>query len=927
MALLIRQKFDSVVSAPIGSNQDFSSVSALANGGWVVTWQSNQAGNYDIYQSVYAADGTLAVDTSGNFIANQKIVTAATNHQQMSAVAGLAGGGWVVIWETIQNNGTTDLRQAVYNPDGSYVGETIVSAAGNSQAAPSVSALPAGGYVLVWQTKENGNNDIHQRVYNANGTPLGPETVVTKASSNQTFPSVSVLSNGGWVVTWETQGSGGTSDIHQRVYAPNGTPLGPETVVSEAANNQYAPSVTALPNGGWVVTWQTDESSNGGADIHQRIYAADGTLVGNEIIVTEAANTQSAPVVTALFDDPDDPNDGGWVVSWQTDEATTNSFNVHQRVYKADGTLLFAEEVVSQAANNQGLPSIAALAGGGWVVTWRTDEAAAGSYDIRQRVYGVLTAAADEVIGDGADDTLTITATTFTPGDALDGGAGLDTLILAGGGLFDFTRATVNNFEVLRTTEAPLAIHNGLNASTVVKLSNTTYAQFQTLDATAGTLDIFELTDATLTDPQKAALFTQGFEVVYDSAGGPYYDPAANKPNVVFPADSVLEDSGPVQVTIIRSDADDSDATETSHYKIDAIIGGILYLDAAGTQAVDAGSFVASAGKETLLYFKPDADFFGQASFSITASKSDTDDGLGPSATTTAALTVTPVNDAPTDIALTGAAVREAAATGTVIGTLTGADVDGAAGHAFTLINDAGGRFAIVGNQLVVKNGVKLDYEQARTHTVTVRLTDGDFVIDKVLSVSVSNMSPEYIVGTAAADVIVGGSGSDRLTGAAGNDILKGGSNNDILKGDAGRDTLRGDAGNDKLWGGLSNDTLTGGSGKDIFVFNTKLGTATTDRTVNLDTITDFSVPYDTIWLDNAIFRKLGSGTLTSPKKLSSKFFTIGDKAKDKDDYLIYNNKTGYLSYDADGSGTGKAVEFAKLKAGLKITYADFYVI
>ena len=91
------------------------------------------------------------------------------------------------------------------------------------------------------------------------------------------------------VVTWETQG-GGTSNIHQRAYGANGAPIGLETVVSEANNNQFAPSVTALPSGGWVVTWQTDETSNGGADIHQRVYAANGALVGNEIIVSEPTN-------------------------------------------------------------------------------------------------------------------------------------------------------------------------------------------------------------------------------------------------------------------------------------------------------------------------------------------------------------------------------------------------------------------------------------------------------------------------------------------------------------------------------------------------------------------------------------------------------------------------------------------------------------
>ena len=50
-------------------------------------------------------------------------------------------------------------------------------------------------------------------------------------------------------------------------------------------------------------------------------------------------------------------------------------------------------------------------------------------------------------------------------------------------------------------------------------------------------------------------------------------------------------------------------------------------------------------------------------------------------------------------------------------------------------------------------------------------------------------------------------------------------------------------------------------------------------------------------------------------------------KAKDKNDYVIYNNKKGVLSYDADGSGKGKAVEIATLSKNLKMTYKDFFVI
>ena len=96
---------------------------------------------------------------------------------------------------------------------------------------------------------------------------------------------------------------------------------------------------------------------------------------------------------------------------------------------------------------------------------------------------------------------------------------------------------------------------------------------------------------------------------------------------------------------------------------------------------------------------------------------------------------------------------------------------------------------------------------------------------------------------------------------------------------------------------------------------------------MNFDTIKDFSVKDDSLYLDNAIFKKLGRNG-HKPKQLDKSFFTIGDKAKDKNDYIVYNNKTGVLSYDADGSGKGKAVEFAQLSKKLTtLSYKDFFVI
>jgi Ca2+-binding RTX toxin-like protein len=144
------------------------------------------------------------------------------------------------------------------------------------------------------------------------------------------------------------------------------------------------------------------------------------------------------------------------------------------------------------------------------------------------------------------------------------------------------------------------------------------------------------------------------------------------------------------------------------------------------------------------------------------------------------------------------------------------------------------------------------------------------------------------------------------------------------LNGNGLANAVVGNSGNNLIKGGAGADTLGGGGGSDAFVFETK-----PNKKTNLDRITDFNVRDDSIRLENKVFTKLGKkGSEASPAKLNKAFFKIADKAKDKNDYLIYNKKSGILSYDADGSGAKyKAVEIATLKKGLKMTAADFFVV
>jgi Ca2+-binding RTX toxin-like protein len=134
-----------------------------------------------------------------------------------------------------------------------------------------------------------------------------------------------------------------------------------------------------------------------------------------------------------------------------------------------------------------------------------------------------------------------------------------------------------------------------------------------------------------------------------------------------------------------------------------------------------------------------------------------------------------------------------------------------------------------------------------------------------------------------------------------------------------------GNAANNVIDGREGNDTLTGGTGRDVFLFDTAL-----DAITNVDTITDFSTRNsdDSLRLDNAVFTQLQGGLLGGARVLDAGHFHVGTAAADGDDYIIYDNHTGALFYDADGDGSvSQAIHFATLTGAPPITAVDIGVI
>jgi Ca2+-binding RTX toxin-like protein len=144
---------------------------------------------------------------------------------------------------------------------------------------------------------------------------------------------------------------------------------------------------------------------------------------------------------------------------------------------------------------------------------------------------------------------------------------------------------------------------------------------------------------------------------------------------------------------------------------------------------------------------------------------------------------------------------------------------------------------------------------------------------------------------------LLGSRGDDTLTGGAGNDVIVGG------------------AGNDVITGGEGSDILKGGSGADTFVVAAAPSGAAPDR------ITDFTSGTDKLAFTQSSFSAL------APGELSPAAFVQAAAALTTDQHVIYNQATGLVSYDADGSGSGAAVAVAQLNPGQILKPTDIKVI
>ncbi|SFE19455.1 DUF4347 domain-containing protein [Nitrosomonas sp. Nm166] len=808
------------------------------------------------------SDSIILRFADGDFTANilsrgneLRVNTYTSNDQVNSSITALSNGGFVVTWESSRQDGSgKGIYAQRYGANGVAQGSEfqINTHTTFDQINSSITALNNGSFVVSWASLQDGEGlGIYAQRYDANGVAQGNEfRVNTYTDFDQTHPSISALSNGDFVVSWASSGQDGSGwGIYAQRYDENGVAQGNEFRVNTFTDlTQSDPSMTALANGGFVVSWESSGQDGSGKGIYAQRYDANGVAQGSEFqINTHTADDQANSSITAL-------TNGGFVVSWESSGQDGSGKGIYAQRYDANGVAQGSEfQTNTHTADDQANSSITALTNGGFVVSWESsgqDGSGKGIYAQRYDANGVAQGNEFRV------NTFTANAQSDPSITALSNGGFMVTwssLTQDGSGWGIFAQRYDANGVAVETIVELTSVSGGVNhAPALIAPLIDQAVQYDTLGWNYDISTSFSDTDlsdslsfsALLANGDPLPAWLQIDEITGLMSGAPgFVDRGTYALDITATDSHGLSVSAPLTIAVTVFNAGEllvsTDGNDTL----------------AGTQSNDTASYAYATAPITV---------------SLATSNQQNTGGAGLD-------TLTNIDN------LIGSNHND-----NLKGNAQNNVLDGGAG------NDklAGGAGADTlaggsGNDVFTVNSVG--------DVVIEFLNEG---IDKINS-NVTYTLPEHVENlTLTGSLAINGTGNDLAN---------------RINGNAADNQLNGGVGNDTLNGGAGTNTLTGGAGKDNFRFTT---------TGHTDMITDFNVIDDTIQLENAVFT-----SLTTTGKLAADQFRVNTQALDANDFIIYNDATGALWYDADGNGAGAAAQIATMGTGLNMTNADIVVI
>ncbi len=335
------------------------------------------------------------------------------------------GSGWGISAERLDSTFNGTLSSFRVNVQGT-----------NDQENARVALLKNGGAAFVWQGGLRGKQHIYARFLTPTNTWLTKTDLVVSTFTNtfQINPALTVLNNSNVVVVWASYNqAGGKSllDVYGSILSPTGLVVSNAFLINQFTNyNQRTPAVAALANGGFVVTWVSEQQRNPAissgsqaavaasivspsVDIYARLYRSNGLAVAGEFLVNSNLAPCANPSVAGAAD-------GSFMIAWSQHDPlmATNGWDVFARPYSSSGAGGPVVQVNQQAYGDQYAPKMKAI-GLDYLVVFTS----LGEDGSREGVFGQFVHANGALIGSEFQVNTTWVGQQMQPAVAADGTA------------------------------------------------------------------------------------------------------------------------------------------------------------------------------------------------------------------------------------------------------------------------------------------------------------------------------------------------------------------------------------------------------------------------------------------------------------------------------------------------------------------------
>lgn len=323
-------------------------VTPLEDGGFVVTWMgpgpssSTSILSQRLDASAHLVGGPTQVNTtpfSEPFIGSTAVTTA------------LADGGYLVTWERVSTHGVPQMVGELYTQrfdvNGSKVGGEVMVGGVMTPAGFATTALHDGGWLVAWSSFANFHDGhaVYTQQFTSSGATASPVMRLHQTmGGGLAMPGAATLANGNYVVVWRGDSESGSA-LSAQLFDPAGIQIGGQIDVATfpgipgRLTFPYFPKVTALKDGGFLVSWQQSTRGswtppyNYNTEILAQYFDAAGHAAGGTI---QLQPTQATPVVQwSVIAMPDD----GFVVATEKQSPSTG-WDVYVKKFDASWTVL-----------------------------------------------------------------------------------------------------------------------------------------------------------------------------------------------------------------------------------------------------------------------------------------------------------------------------------------------------------------------------------------------------------------------------------------------------------------------------------------------------------------------------------------------------------------------------------------------------------